>query len=64
MDADLFTPADTAALLAIKAVMANRRLSPAELRALFDATGLTPQPTVFGAGVEKVRSFLRSARLH
>jgi hypothetical protein len=44
--------------------MANRRLSPAELRALFDATGLTPQPTVFGAGVEKVRSFLRSARLH
>ena len=64
MDADLFTPADTAALLAIKAVMANRRLSPEELRALFAATGLTPEPSVFSVGVEKVRSFLRSARLH
>ena len=64
MDADLFTPADTAALLAIKAVLANRRLSPAELRALFDATGLTPEPTAFSAGVEKVRSLLRTARLH
>ena len=64
MDADLFTPADTAALLAINAVIANRRLSPAELRSLFDAKGLTPAPTAFGAGVEKVRSFLRAASSH
>jgi len=63
MDADLFSPADTAALLAIKAVMANRQLSPTELRALFAATGLTPEPTALSAGVERVRSFLVSTRL-
>lgn len=64
MDADLFSPADTAALLAINAVLTNRRLDQSELRALFNATGLTPEPTPFSVGAEKVRRFLRSARLH
>jgi hypothetical protein len=41
MDADLFSPADTAALLAIRAALADRRLGAADLRALFDASGLT-----------------------
>jgi hypothetical protein len=40
MDPDLFSPADAAALLAIRAVIADRMLSAIELRALFDASGL------------------------
>jgi len=44
MDADLFSPADTAALLAIRAVMADRMLGAIELRALFDASGLIRAP--------------------
>jgi hypothetical protein len=47
MDADLFSPADMAALLAIRAVMAERMLGTTELRALFDASGLIRAP---GAG--------------
>jgi hypothetical protein len=44
MDADLFSPADTAALLAIRAVMAERMLGAIELRALFDASGVIRAP--------------------
>ena len=44
MDADLFSSADTAALLAIRAVMAERMLGAIELRALFDASGLIRAP--------------------
>lgn len=47
MDADLFSPADTAALLAIRAFIADRMPSAIELRALFDASGLIRAP---GAG--------------
>jgi len=44
MDADLFSPSDTAALLAIRAVMADRVLGAIELQALFDASGLIRAP--------------------
>ncbi len=40
MDADLFSPVDTAALLAIRAVIANCKVTPAEVQALFGASGL------------------------
>ncbi len=39
MDPDLFSPADTQALLAIGALIANRRPARAELEALFVSTG-------------------------
>ncbi len=45
MDADLFSPADAAALLAIRAVIADHRLSPAEMEAMFASMGLTGAPT-------------------
>jgi hypothetical protein len=44
MDADLFSPSDTAALLAIRAVMDERMLGAIELRALFDASGVIRAP--------------------
>lgn len=47
MDADLFSPADTAALLAIRSFIADRLPSAIELRALFEASGLIRAP---GAG--------------
>ena len=40
MNADLFSPADTAALLAVRAAIADRRPAPVELEALFAAAGV------------------------
>ena len=40
MNADLFSPADTAALLAIRAAIGDRRLAPVELEALFASAGV------------------------
>ena len=45
-------------------MLTNRRLDQSELRALFNATGLTREPTAFSVGAEKVRRFLHSARMH
>ena len=59
MDPDLFSPADTAALLAIRAVIANRPISPLELQALFDARGLLAPPGSRRRGVQRVRKLLR-----
>jgi hypothetical protein len=59
MDPDLFSPADTAALLAIRAVIANRPVSPLELQALFDARGLLCPPGARAAGVQAIRKLLR-----
>ena len=59
MDADLFSPADTAALLAIRAVVANRAVSRLELQRLFDARGLLAGSDSRGVGVPRVRNLLR-----
>jgi hypothetical protein len=59
--ADLFSPADTAALLAIRAVIAHRRVTPRELEALFSTTGLTHAPARLDADLALVRGFLRPA---
>ncbi|MFL6698512.1 MAG: hypothetical protein ACJ8GJ_15215 [Vitreoscilla sp.] len=59
MDPDLFSPADTAALLAIRAVTANRPVSPLELQALFDARGLLAPPAARAASMQAMRKLLR-----
>ena len=58
--ADLFSPADTAALLAIRAVIANRKVTLAELEALFASTGLITHRNATDLGVDVLRGFLRS----
>ena len=44
MDADLFSPQDTAALLAIRQAAAERPMSAAELVEAFRVSGLLPAP--------------------
>ncbi len=40
MEADLFSPSDLAALLAVKKAMAEEKLSPIQVRTLFESYGL------------------------
>jgi hypothetical protein len=61
MDADLFSPADAAALLAIRAVIAERMLSAIELRALFDASGLVRGPDARARAAIKTALSLQGA---
>lgn len=44
MDADLFSPADVAALLALREAAARRPLSAAQWQAAFVASGLVHEP--------------------
>ena len=40
MEADLFPPSDLAALLAVRKAMADQKLSPIQVRTLFESYGL------------------------
>ena len=62
MDADLFDAKDMSALLAIRAVIANRRVSAAELRALFSSTGLLHDEQANRAAVGVVRALAPADR--
>jgi len=62
MESDLFSPEDTAALLAIRAVIAHRNVSPAELRALFGSAGLGTVPSAVSPDLGVSRSILRPAQ--
>ena len=62
METDLFVPSDMAALLAVKAAMANRKLSPAEVRTLFESHGLIRQAASDAAANENLPGASRGSR--
>jgi hypothetical protein len=57
-EAEFFSPTDVVARLAIKAVIANRKISASDLETLFASTGLTMDRTATYIGVEMLRSVI------